>query len=358
MALSPLRTRRTARRRLPRPGAPEAPSGIGVHLPPSRGGPLRAILLRFGLALLIVLVAWAIVLTHRDQYTDPVDGSVSVIDALYYTTSTLSTTGYGDITPVTTGARLVNALVVSPLRVAFLIILVGTTISALTERSRNEFRLARWRKHMRDHVIVLGYGTKGRNAVKALRRLEHPPDHLVVVDSDPSICRTASTDGLTVVTGRATDPTVLREARAEVASSAIVALDRDDSAILAVLALRRLSSSLKIVASVRESGNAELMRQSGADSVVTSSETTGRLLGLATDNPGAVGIIEDLLAFGSGMDLAERELTDDEVGRSPGDLGIPVVAVSRGGSVMDYGDPDIGDLRGDDRILYVAAPER
>ncbi len=350
--------RRTARRRLPEPGAPPAPSGAGVLLPATRIGPLRSILLRFGIAVVIVLVVWAVVLLDRDGYSDAKDGTLTVLDALYYTTVTLSTTGYGDITPVTERARLVNALVVTPLRVLFVIILVGTTLSALTERSRTQFRLARWRRRMRDHVIVLGYGTKGRNAVRALRRLEHPPDHLVVVDSDPSICTRASADGLTVVTGRATDPSVLREARVEVASSAIVALDRDDSAVLAVLALRRLSPHLKIVASVRESGNAELVRQSGADSVVTSSETTGRLLGLATDSPGAVGIIEDLLAFGSGMDLAERGVADDEVGRSLGQLGIPVVAVERDGRVMDYGDPDIGELRGDDRILYVAAPPR
>ncbi len=321
-------------------------------------GPARSILLRFGIAVLIVLVVWGVVLLDRDGYSDSRDGALSVLDALYYTTVTLSTTGYGDITPVTPQARLVNALVVTPLRVLFVIILVGTTLSALTERSRTEFRLARWRRRMRDHVIVLGYGTKGRNAVRALRLRAHPPDHLVVIDVDPAVCAKASSDGVTVVTGRATDQAVLREARAETAAVAIVALDRDDSAVLATLALRRVAPGLSIVASVRESDNAELLRQSGADSVVISSETTGRLLGMATDDPGGVGIIEDLLSFGSGMDLAERGLGALEVGRAPGDLGIPVVAVSRDGRVMDYGDPDIGDLRGGDRILYVAAPQR
>ena len=121
--------------------------------------------LRFGFAALLVLVNWALVLTERGSYTDSHDGHVSVIDALYYTTVTLSTTGYGDITPVTTGARLVNALVVTPMRLLFVVILVGTTISALTARSRDEIRLYRWRKRLDRHVVVLGYGTKGRNAV-------------------------------------------------------------------------------------------------------------------------------------------------------------------------------------------------
>lgn len=211
---------------------------------------------------------------------------------------------------------------------------------------------------MHDHVIVVGYGTKGRNAVRALRMRDHPPERLVVIDDDPAVCAKASSDGLTVVTGRATEPSVLREARVEVAASAIVALDRDDTAVLATLALRRLAPGLTVVAAVRESDNAELLRQSGADSVVVSSETTGRLLGLATDDPAAVGVVEDLLSFGSGLDLADRAVAEGEVGREPGDLRVPVVAVVREGRVMDYGDPDVGALRRGDRLMYVAAPER
>ena len=341
------------------PGRAPKPVGRGVSLPQRhRVGPLRAIGLRFVVAIAVVLFVWGLVLLERGQYSDSADGSVSVIDALYYTTVTLSTTGYGDIAPVTEGARLVNALVVTPLRVLFVIILVGTTISALTERSRTELRLARWRKRMRDHVVVLGYGTKGRNAVRALRLRDRPPENIVVVDTDPAACAQASADGVTIVVGSATDPAVLREARAEVAAVAVVALDRDDTAVLATLALRRMTPDLHVVAAARESGNAELLRQSGASSVVVSSETTGRLLGLATDSPGAVEVVEDLVSFGSGLEMAERVVGDAEVGRAPDALGVPVVAVLRGGRVVDYGDPALGALRAGDRLLYVAAPRR
>jgi voltage-gated potassium channel len=49
---------------------------------------------------------------------------------------TLPAIGYGDIVPVTTAARLVNTVVITPMRVMFLIILVGTTLQVLTERTR------------------------------------------------------------------------------------------------------------------------------------------------------------------------------------------------------------------------------
>ena len=63
-------------------------------------GPTISILKRVAIAIAIVLLNWGLVILERDGYTDAADGELSIVDALYYTTVTLSTTGYGDITPV------------------------------------------------------------------------------------------------------------------------------------------------------------------------------------------------------------------------------------------------------------------
>ena len=106
----------------------------------------------------------------REHYRDSADpkGGVDLVDAIYYTTVTLSTTGYGDIAPVSPHARLINAFVITPLRIAFLVLLIGTTLEVLASQGREMFRVARWRKHMDNHVVVIGYGTKGRSAVETL----------------------------------------------------------------------------------------------------------------------------------------------------------------------------------------------
>ncbi len=65
---------------------------------------------------------------------------------------------------------------------------------------------------------------------------------------------------------------------------------------------------------MRESENVPLLRQSGADRVVTSSEAAGRLLGMSTSQPSVSQVIEDLLDQGSGLDLVSREVRPDEVG--------------------------------------------
>lgn len=314
--------------------------------------PLAKITIRFAIALGIVLVNWLMVVVERGGYRDSYDGSVSVFDALYYTTVTLSTTGYGDITPVTTSARLINAIVVTPLRLVFVVLLVGTTINALTSQSRHEVRQARWRKRVRDHIVVLGYGTKGRNAVRALVLKGTPADQIVVVDARSVAVSAATESGHVAVQGNVTDETVLRRALVERAASVIIAVDRDDTAILATLTIRRCNPSATVVAAAREAQNADLLRQSGATSVIVSSETTGRLLGLAPTSPESVEVVEDLLAFGVGLDIGERPVTEDEVGRGPLELGLAVLAVVRDGRTLPYDSDEAASLRHGDRIVH------
>ena len=126
-----------------------------------------------------------VIYLDRDGYRDGDTVGLSLLDSIYYATVTLSTTGYGDITPITPGARLVNILLITPLRIMFLLVLIGTTLEALTARSREEFRIRRWRSRVRQHVIVCGYGTKGRSAIKSLQANGTPLEQIVVVDPEP-----------------------------------------------------------------------------------------------------------------------------------------------------------------------------
>jgi voltage-gated potassium channel len=334
------------------------PSHHRLHLPKNEQvSPHVAILRRVAVAVGLVLVNWLLVIIERDGYRDAVDGSVSVIDALYYTTVTLSTTGYGDITPVTQSARLVNALVVTPMRLLFVLVLVGTTIQVLTQRSRDEFKIGRWRSQVKDHVVVCGYGTKGRSAIRALLERGHRREDIVVVDQDVNAVTDATAAGFFAVHGSTTSDEVLREAAVDKANTVIVAVNRDDTAALTTLTVRQLARNVRVVAAIREQENADLVRQSGADSVITSSDATGRLLGLATDSPRTVHVIEDLLTAGHGLDIAERAVTTAEVGKPLQSVGVPVLAVVRHGELLHYNEPAVAEIEAGDILVFVASAD-
>ncbi len=327
-----------------------------LKLPVSSRSPWWQLTRRLLLAVGILVVTVLIVYAGRDNYRDsahPDADSITLVDSIYYATVTLSTTGYGDITPVSPQARLVNAFVITPLRIAFLVLLIGTTIEILAAQGREMFRTARWRKHMEQHVVVIGYGTKGRSAVDTLVANGLDKESVVVVDPSSVALGDAHAHGLAVVTGDASRREVLRRAAVDKARQIIITTPRDDTTVLATLTVRQLNPQAYIVAAVREQDNVPLVRQSGADAVVTSSDAVGRLVGLSSISPPLATVLEDLLTHGDGLEVAERELLVTEVGKAPQSLPDQVLAVLRDEKVYRYFDPTVTQLARGDRLIVV-----
>jgi voltage-gated potassium channel len=325
---------------------------LPVDLPGGEAGPLSKILFRLWIALALIALVAVVAYLGRDGYVDPDDEHISVLDAFYYSTVSITTTGYGDIRPVSEEARLLTTILVTPARILFLILLVGTTLEILAERSRTAYRIARWRRHLKDHTIICGFGVKGRTAARTLIDKGTSPDEIVVIEPREEARNAATADGLAAVDGNAARQEVLIEAGVRDACALIVAPDRDDAAVLITLTARELNPEATIVAAVREEENVHLLHQSGANSVITSSGAAGRLLGLSTKTPQITEVMEDLMTIGEGLDISERRIGPEDAGPAPiaPDEAF-MLAVVRGGEVIRFGDPRTRELRDGDRVV-------
>ena len=143
-----------------------------VSIPEYIGGPWRLIGKRVAMAVAALCLGVVVVWFDRGGYTGGggANGEMTLVDCFYYATVSLSTTGYGDVTPITQQARLINTLVITPLRVVFLILLVGTTLSVLTEQSRQAFKIQR---HRRRRHRPPGAQGRGRPRAGHRPRLRH-----------------------------------------------------------------------------------------------------------------------------------------------------------------------------------------
>jgi voltage-gated potassium channel len=331
-------------------------SSADIRLPRGKHDPLRSLVVRVAVAIgLIVLVALVAYL-DRDGYRD-VDGSpITLLDAFYYSTVSVTTTGYGDITPVSEQARLISTLVVTPARVLFLIILVGTTLEVLAGRAREAYRERIWRRTLRDHTIICGFGVKGVAALDTLIAHGVAPAQVVVIDARPQVVDAARRRGLAGIVGDASAAATLEAAQVDAATAVVVAPDSDATAVLITLTARELNREATIVAAVRDAENAHLLEQGGADSVVVSSGAAGRLLGQAVRSPRIVRVLEDLLNVGEGLDVVERDVAPEEVG--PLDAlpaSAPVIAVVRGDEVLRFDDPRAARLEPGDRLVCLCS---
>ena len=108
--------------------------------------------IRLGLALglisMVVLIHW----WDRTGLVDNLDGDVSLLDVVYFTMISITTTGFGDIAPVSDRARLVEAVIVTPVRFAVLFIFVGTAYNFLIKRSWEKWRMTRIQQRL--HLVL------------------------------------------------------------------------------------------------------------------------------------------------------------------------------------------------------------
>ena len=326
-----------------------------VSLPSRYTSPARKLLIRLGMAVGLLLLLTLIVYLDRYAYVDhAADDGVSFVDALYYATVTMTTTGYGDITPVLPHARIINVFVVTPIRIAFLVLLVGTTVEVLANEGRRALQDSRWRKTMRNHTVVIGYGTTGQSATATLLRGGMPPERIVVIDTSPQAIAAANRLGMAAFEGDATSRELLHRAELPKAREVIVTVGRDDTAILSTLTVRQLNRGAHVVVVVRDSDNVALIRQSGADAVVTSSDAVGRLMGLSSISPQLGEVIEDLLTSGDGLEIVQRQVTAEENGKDPNGLeGERVLAVVRNRTLRRFYETGADVLRTGDQLVVV-----
>ncbi len=327
-----------------------------VVFPTRRLSARRSLGVRILIALSCLVLTAMLVYFERDGYKDAADGSISILDAFYYATVSLSTTGYGDITPVSDEARLTNILIITPLRFIFLIVLVSTTVEVLTQAARERSRVNRWRKRMKDQTVIVGFGVKGQAALRSLLAHGLDPRTVVVIAEDRYAVAEATRQGVTGVVGDARSERVLRDAGIPEARRVIVAADQDDTAIMVTLRVRAMAPGATIVAAAREASAGDLLRQSGADRVITHAESAGNLMGLSLLSPNVGEMIEDLMDTGRGLEVVERPISRAELGLSPADIqtgGDLVLAVVRGDEVIRFDQGAVRVFQPGDRVVVI-----
>ncbi len=323
-----------------------------IRIPQREKAPLTLFAQRVGAAVVLVLFVATVVRLGRDSYVDVTGDPIGIIDALYYASVTVTTTGYGDISPISQSGRLATILLITPARILFLILVVSTTVEVLTEQSRKLIVQRRWRERVKDHTIICGYGATGSAAAADLLARGVLAEDIVIVDPDPNVIELASSRGFVGIIGDAAATETLEQAGIRSASAIVVAPNRDDSAVLITLTARELNVSAHIVAAGRERENLHLLDQGGANEVIDATSAVGRMLGMGTHSPSAARVLDDLLAAGQGLELVEigPEVRD---GESHTPRGATLVGIVRDGTRVPQRDVSESNIRSNDRIVVL-----
>ncbi len=312
---------------------------------------LARLSLAFFLIGIVVLVHWI----DRAGLKDSHDGQISFLDVVYFTMISVTTTGFGDIAPVSDRSRLIEAVIVTPIRIAVLFIFVGTAYNFVLKRTWEKWRMARIQAKLTDHIVVLGFGISGSEAVRELIARGTDPTCIVVIDQSASRIEEAEAMGCNVLQGDASNDDTLIDVHIARAQAVLVSAGRDDTSILMVLTVRHLSPKVPISVVIRAQDNELLARQAGANNVINPVSFTGLLLAGSAQGAHVADYMADLASIGGRVQLRERPVTDAEIGRSIDQLASEGrgLRIYRGGKPFGFWEPEAQSLAPGDMIVEV-----
>ncbi|MDD2658727.1 MAG: NAD-binding protein [Methylococcales bacterium] len=191
----------------------------------------------------------------------------NLFDAAYWAIVTVSSVGYGDIAPKTTGGRLVAmALILTGLGV--LSFVISIIVSAFNDKMQDlrENRTYAELKRYPGFVIICGFGRVGLHIAS---QLEKHRQRFVVIDSEEVNALKARRLGYLVIHADASKYEVLINAGIRNRAAAVLCATGDDVVnVYITLTSRHLNPAIRIISRANSQDNVKKLYQAGADNVI------------------------------------------------------------------------------------------
>lgn len=229
----------------------------------------------FAITSLLLLLAYAVFGSFElgAEFKPPI---TDLGTALYFSVVTMTTVGYGDITPQTIEAKLFVVSFIVLAVAIFAVSLGAILVPVINNRLTSLLKPGKKNVKRSGHYVIVGNTALGYNTYKELHA-RHEPVTFIYEKHDGS---SASGDP-DVVVGNPTDLDVLREAGADQAR-AVLALGRNDNEnAFVVLAMRELAADVKTVVAVRDPNNLPSIKRVHPDLIFSPQILGGELLAMA-----------------------------------------------------------------------------
>lgn len=202
------------------------------------------------------------------------DTVTTFLDSFFFTLVTVTTIGYGNITPQTLAGKALDIVVIFFGVGAALVSIQAVFEVVIRERIKEVLKLPKGAVNMRDHYIVCGYGKVGKPLVKNLQQKQA---RFVVIERESVKVKELVECGVSVIEGDARREEVLGRAGINTARYLLAALD-DSSNVFVALTSKMLNPSLKIICKIEDLANEPKLKKAGADEVVSCHDMGAKMM--------------------------------------------------------------------------------
>ncbi|MCP4995085.1 MAG: potassium channel protein [Gammaproteobacteria bacterium] len=291
------------------------------------------------LSFVVFMSSTAIFFFEAKQVGGEIDG---FFDAIYWSLVTISTVGYGDITPQSNEGKAVS-LVLIICGIGFISLMTSVIVTAMSGKIR-QLRDSRvftsLEKYSDGYSILCGYGRMGRVVAQHLAASK---TQFVVIEKDPVLTDEARQSGYLVVQGNAEDSVLLEKTGIRDRAGTILCLSSSDvTNVYITLSARYLSPDLKIIARVNHRDSVDKFYRAGANNVVAPLKVVGQVIDEYVGQPAAFQAIGDMLSSTGdfGIDTIPVMTDGPLVGRRVGTLDFNAKKLQLFG-VITHGDREI-----------------
>ena len=283
------------------------------------------------------------------------------LDSLYMTIITISTVGFAEVHPLSSGGKIFSIVLMIG-GVSSALYILSTVIGYLIEghfgitlgRQRMKTRIAK----LKGHFILCGYGRVGREIAKVFNDEAIP---FVVIDNDEEFSAKIEEDGYLHILGDATSDEALREAGIEKARGLVAAVGADTDNTYITLTARGLNPDLFIEARACSPSSEVKLKRAGANRVISPQAIGGRRMALLALRPAVVDFI-DTVSYRPGQELLMENvevgsgspLVDLTIAEASQQTGATVLAIMKSSGQLLVS-PFRDTIKEGDRLIIIGA---
>ncbi len=245
---------------------------------------------------LLMLVAFVILISGISLYvfeerTNP--NINTLFDAFYWSLVTISTVGYGDITPITTEGRGITIVIILT-GIGLISFATSIIVSAFSERLEEvrKNRIFHAIKNLDEFYIICGYTHMARLFVK---RLERDKKNFLIVDLDKKVVDEALSQGYLAICADATKKDTFKKINFDKVKAVMALADNDMHNIYICLNIRSFSKEVFLVSRTIDINSHKKLKLAGANYLISPYVTAGLFATKVIEQPIAMEAINDIL---------------------------------------------------------------
>ncbi len=218
------------------------------------------------------------------------------LDALYMTTITITTVGYGLPHELSENGKIFTIFLIffSFINYAYAISIITTYLVEGRIRSTFGMRSKYIEKNMKKHVIICGFGRNGRQVAKELEAREID---FVVIDNEAEVMEDWE-EQVYFVNGDATEDKTLKQAGILTASAIVSTMPDDADNLFVALSARELNPKINIVCRSSSASSEKKMHIAGVDHVVMPESVGGSHMAMLATRKDVVDFLDHLSVTG------------------------------------------------------------